>query len=169
MDSLAKSDIFFVITSFSVVIITILAAVALIYGIVLINEARKPEAADTVIGATGSVADCAGEKALADAGGSCDDDIEAFADPAQVGDLSERSSIDAAGGLQIQILKGSDLCELGLAQPLAQSARLTFDELVLDQQAEPLLEVQVVGGERGELLLERSSHTAQSQLMELLK
>ena len=135
----------------------------------LVDEPRKAEAPHAVIGAAGGMTDGTGEEAFADAGGSGDDDIEAFADPAQVGDLSERSSIDAAGGLQIQILKGSDLCELGLAQPLAQSARLTFDELVLDQQAEPLLEVQVVGGERGELLLERSSHTAQSQLMELLK
>jgi hypothetical protein len=61
------------------------------------------------------------------------------------------------------------LGELGPSQTLAKPTGLPFDKLVLDQQAEPFLEVQVVGGECRELLLQGSSHTAQSQLMELLK
>ena len=83
-----------------------------------VDEPGKPEAADTVIGTTGSVADGAGDKAFADAGGSCDDDVEAFADPAKVSDLAECSPIDAAGGFEIQILQCGRLCELGPSQTL---------------------------------------------------
>ena len=47
-----------------------------------VDEPRKPEAAHAVIGAAGGMTDGAGEEALADTGGSCDDDVETFADPA---------------------------------------------------------------------------------------
>jgi hypothetical protein len=111
----------------------------------------------------------AGEEALTDTGGSCNDDVEALSDPSQIGNLTKSCSIDPARGLQIQILQCGRLGELGPPQTLAKPAGLPFDELVLDQQAEPLFEVKIVGGERSELLFERSRHAAQSQLMELLK
>ena len=85
----------------------------------LIDESGKPEAADTVIGATGGVAHCTGEKAFADTGGSGDDDVEAFADPAKVSDLAKRRPIDPAGSFHIQILKRCGLRELGPSETLA--------------------------------------------------
>ena len=45
MDTLAKSDIFFLITSIAVVIVTALLAVALIYAISILREAKKISAA----------------------------------------------------------------------------------------------------------------------------
>ena len=41
MDTLAKSDIFFFITAVAVIILTILAAIALVYGIKLMRDARQ--------------------------------------------------------------------------------------------------------------------------------
>jgi hypothetical protein len=62
-----------------------------------VDESGKPEAGDTVIGPTGSVADSTGEEAFADTGRSCDDDVEAFADPTEVRTIAGLSYLSLTG------------------------------------------------------------------------
>lgn len=47
----------------------------------LVDELKEPEAAHVVVGAAGGMADGAGEVALADAGGSGEEDVEVLGDP----------------------------------------------------------------------------------------
>jgi hypothetical protein len=93
----------------------------------LVHEARDAEAAHAVIGSTGGVADGARNEALADASGTCQQDVQMLTDPGEVRDLGESGPIDAASGLQIQIFESGRLRELGPAQPLSQSAGLALE------------------------------------------
>lgn len=49
-------------------------------------------------------------------------------------DLAEASAIASAGGLEVDVLNGGILGELGPAQSLTQPTGLTLDELVLDEK-----------------------------------
>ena len=77
----------------------------------------------------------AGDVALADAGGAGDENVEVLGDPLEAGDLAEAGAIEAAGGLEVDVLDGRFLGELGPAQALAQAAGLSLEDLVLDEQA----------------------------------
>jgi hypothetical protein len=70
----------------------------------LIDEPQQPEAAHAVVGAIGGMADGAGDVALADAGGSSDEDVEVLGDPLEPGDLAEAGAVKPAGGLEVDVL-----------------------------------------------------------------
>ena len=72
----------------------------------LVDEPREPEAAHAVVGAAGGMTDGAGEVALADAGGSGDEDVEVLGDPLEAGDLAEAGAIETAGSLEVDVLDG---------------------------------------------------------------
>src|SRR5579872_2776549 len=97
----------------------------------LVHEPRDAEAADAVVGSAGGVADGAGDEALAHAGRAGQQHVQVLADPGQIGDLVEGIAINAARGLQIQLLESGGLWELGPAQALAQSTSLALEQLML--------------------------------------
>src|SRR5262249_56016095 len=70
----------------------------------LVDEPRQSEAAHAMVGAAGGMPDGAGDIALADAGGSCDEHVEVLGDPLELGDLSEAGAVETAGGLEVDIL-----------------------------------------------------------------
>ena len=110
----------------------------------LVDEPRKPEAADAVVGAASGMADGARD-VTADTGGSGDEDVEVLGDPLESGDLTQAGAIETAGGLEVDVLDGRFLGELGPAQSLTQPTGLTLDDLVLDEKAQALIEGQLVG------------------------
>jgi hypothetical protein len=79
-------------------------------------------------------------KLLTYTGRAGEQDVQVLADPGEVGHLVQGITIQALSGLQIQILERRRLRESGPA--LAQSARLTLEQLLLDQEPESFLEAQ---------------------------
>lgn len=128
-----------------------------------LDEPWEAEATNGEVGAASRVRERRGDEAFADAGGSGDQDIQVLADPAKIGELTELTGIEAAGGTGIEVFEASLNREFGPPQPLREPGVAAFEDFLLDHQSEPVLEALALGVGGGELLFERGGHAAESQ------
>ena len=134
----------------------------------VIDQARQAVGAHRVIRPAGGVCDSAGEITLADAGGPGDQHVEVLPDPRQIGDLRQRGAVEATDTLGIEVFQAGGLRQLGPAQALMQPLAGAIGDLVLQQQAQAIVEGQGQGVGCRELMFERSGHAAQAQGLQLL-
>lgn len=109
----------------------------------------------------GLVGQGAGEVALADAGGTGDEDIVSLGEVAAAGQGQHEVAIEPAGGFPVKILNAGALAQVGAAQTGAQAAAVAFGLFAIDHQAKTLLEAQRVGGLAETLFLESLKHAGQ--------
>jgi hypothetical protein len=97
-------------------------------------EAGGPPVARPIAFATGLVPEGAGEEGLADAGGTADEDLLVFIDPAAGGELADDGLVEfPAGGIVDRLDAGLRQLELGVAERPTQALVLAGAPLGVDE------------------------------------
>jgi hypothetical protein len=89
-------------------------------------------------------------------------------DPGEVGDLRQRGAVEPADGFGIEIFDAGRQRQLGPAQALMQPLAGAIGDLVLQQQAQAIVERKSQGVGCSELMFKRSGHAAQAQGLKLV-
>ena len=119
--------------------------------------------------AAGVVGEGTGEPGLADAGGSGDEDVEAFAPPPCGGEGADEGLVEAPGVSEVDVLDaGVGVSQLGASQSAGHAAVVAQGEFAVGEQAEAFFERErlVLGGV--ELFGQGRGHAGAAQLVELV-
>ena len=77
-----------------------------------------------------------------DAGGAGDDEVEVLADPVAGGERAHHLAVEAAGGLEVDVLEGGGIAETGGLEAALELALLAGGPLGVDEKAQALLEAE---------------------------
>ena len=112
---------------------------------------------DLATGATGGMAEAAGEQRLAHTDGTDEEDVFGALDEAEVEEIADAVAIEGDGGIPVELLERAGFLEARFLQPLRQVLLLAAVDLILQGQFEEVLEGQFglagIGcsiGERGQ-------------------
>jgi hypothetical protein len=89
---------------------------------------------DIATGATGGVAERAGEKRLADTDGAKEDDILLALDEAEAEEIADAIAVEGDGGIPVETLQGLLLLETGTSESQREILVVTPVDLVLEDE-----------------------------------
>jgi hypothetical protein len=128
------------------------------------KEARDAVIDDAAPVPTGLVTQGTGDPAFAEARLASDQQILMPIDPATVDQMRHDGAVKATRGAQIGILDAGGLPESRELQAGAQALGVALGGLVIDQEAETLLEAErLEGGAGAALLVQRACHSGQAE------
>ena len=132
----------------------------------LVEETGEAEVAGGDAVSAGVVAESASEIRLAGSGGTCDQDGLAVEDPLTGGEAEDEGAVEAAGGLEVEVLDGGVEVELGVALETLVSALIPVGPLAFEHEGEAVVEGELGDVGHGGLFLEGLGHAWEAEFVE---
>ena len=103
----------------------------------VIEQARNALVENGVVVATGLVTERGGDPALADAGGTADQQVGMIVDPAALGEPGEQCAVEPPRRAVVDVLDAGLLAQLGVAQAGGEPLVVSQRRLPFEQHGEP--------------------------------
>lgn len=129
-----------------------------------LEETRRPVIEDAPAVPACLVSEGAGDPTLAQAGLPADQQVLVAPDPAAIDEMGHDGAVEAARRAQVEVLDAGGLAQGGELQAGCQALGIPVGRLVIDQEAEPVLEPEGVERVRGlALRIQRRGHAGEAE------
>ena len=111
---------------------------------------------------------CAGDIALADAGGTRNEAVVMLANPTATGERQHGGLVEVPGVAVVDVFNGGRQAQLSLAQADLQSVAVAFSHFPIHEQSEPVFKRKPLVAVLVSLFFERFGHAGQAQLLQFV-
>lgn len=128
-----------------------------------LEEPRQARIQDGFPIPAGLVGESAGDPALSETGGACDEEVLVSPDPASFGEARENGAIDTAWRAQVDVLDAGIMTQAGELETGDKASCIAIGSLLIGEHRDALLEGQNLAGGSSALFLEGSGHAGEAK------